>query len=165
MQFTLIDRIVELEEGRQLTAVKVLSLAEEYLQDHFPRFPVMPGVLMLESLFQASAWLLLKTDDFARPLVTLEEARNIKYADFVSPGEVLEVTVELAKQREDGLTTLKTRGLIGETTALSGKLVVRQKRLADERSDRETTDARMRRMLRQQFELLYRPKSAEVVAG
>ena len=53
MRFTLIDRITELKPGVSITAVKGLTLAEEYLQDHFPRFPVMPGVLMLEAMFQA----------------------------------------------------------------------------------------------------------------
>ena len=53
MRFSLIDRIVELEPGVRITAVKSLTMAEEYLADHFPHFPVMPGVLMLESLTQA----------------------------------------------------------------------------------------------------------------
>ena len=44
MQFSLIDRILELEEGSHIKAVKTLSMAEEYLKDHFPRFPSMPGV-------------------------------------------------------------------------------------------------------------------------
>ena len=57
MRFSLIDRIVELEPGVRITAVKSLTMAEEYLADHFPHFPVMPGVLMLEALTQAGAWL------------------------------------------------------------------------------------------------------------
>ena len=54
MRFVLIDRITEINPGQSLTAVKNLSLAEEYLADHFPGFPVMPGVLMLEALTQAA---------------------------------------------------------------------------------------------------------------
>ena len=50
MRFVLIDRIQEIVPGQSLTAVKNLSLAEEYLADHFPGFPVMPGVLMLEGM-------------------------------------------------------------------------------------------------------------------
>lgn len=163
MQFTLIDRIVELEEDRRLAAVKVLSLAEDYLEYHFPRFPVMPGVLMLESLFQSCAWLLLKSGEFSRPLVTLEEARNIKYAGFVSPGEVLRVTVELKKRRENGRVVLQTRGMIGEMVAVSGRLIVWERRLADDRPDGEIMDARMRETLRQQFDLLYRPAETTAV--
>ena len=57
MRFNLIDRIVEVRPGRGLQAVKNLTLGEEYLADHFPTFPVMPGVLMLETLVEAGAWL------------------------------------------------------------------------------------------------------------
>ena len=158
MQFTLIDRIVQLEENRQIKAVKTLTLAEEYLQDHFPRFPVMPGVLMLESLFQASAWLLLKSDDFARPLIELAETRNIKYADFVSPGQVMTVSATVTKQDAEGQTILRAQGCVGDTAAVGGRLIVRQKCLADDDASKSALDAQMRNRLRNRFELLYRPE-------
>src|SRR5262245_7400051 len=94
MKFILIDRITELVPGQRITAVKALSLAEEYLADHFPRFPVMPGVLMVEALVQASAWLVRATQDFAHSMVLLSEARNVTYKNFVSPGQVFEISVE-----------------------------------------------------------------------
>ena len=47
MRFTLLDRVVAIEPGKSITAIKTVSLAEEYLADHFPRFPVLPGVFML----------------------------------------------------------------------------------------------------------------------
>ena len=62
MRFVLIDRILDVQPGQSLVAVKNLSLAEEYLADHFPGFPVMPGVLMLEALTQAGAWLIRETE-------------------------------------------------------------------------------------------------------
>ncbi|MFQ5805392.1 MAG: beta-hydroxyacyl-ACP dehydratase, partial [Phycisphaerae bacterium] len=65
MKFVLVDRISELETGRRIVAHKALSLAEEYLGDHFPTFPVLPGVLMLEAMVQASAWLVREALDFA----------------------------------------------------------------------------------------------------
>jgi 3-hydroxyacyl-[acyl-carrier-protein] dehydratase len=100
MQFSLIDRILELEEGSRIKAVKTLSLAEEYLKDHFPRFPCMPGVLMIESMFQAAAWLIRKSENFANSMVVLKEIRNVKCADFLVPGQSLIVTVEILKQDE-----------------------------------------------------------------
>ena len=57
MRFILIDKIVSLEAGRSLKAVKSVSLAEEYLADHFPAFPVLPGVLMLQGLVESASWL------------------------------------------------------------------------------------------------------------
>jgi len=47
MRFSMIDRIVRYEPGKKIEAVKLLSRSEDYLADHFPRFPIMPGVLML----------------------------------------------------------------------------------------------------------------------
>ena len=49
MKFSLIDKIDLLEPNREIVATKSLTMAEEYLQDHFPKFPVMPGVLMIEA--------------------------------------------------------------------------------------------------------------------
>ena len=58
----------------------------------------MPGVLMLEAMYQASAWLVRQSEGFAHSVVILKEARNIKYADFVTPGKELVVTAEILKQ-------------------------------------------------------------------
>ena len=63
MRFHLIDRILELDPGKRIRMVKNLTLGEEYLADHFPTFPVMPGVLMLQTLVEGSAWLLRATED------------------------------------------------------------------------------------------------------
>src|ERR1700723_2254457 len=95
MRFVLIDRITELKRGESLVALKNLSLAEEYLADHFPGFPVMPGVLMLEALTQAGAWLIRESEDFAHSIILLKQARTIKYGSFVEPGRQLELRVEL----------------------------------------------------------------------
>ena len=100
MRLTFIDRIVELKPGERITAAKCLSLTESYLGDHFPFFPIMPGVLMLEAMYQTAAWLVRVTDDFQHSLVTLAEANNVKYSDFVEPGQTLRVTAELVKQRK-----------------------------------------------------------------
>src|SRR3954470_20636999 len=97
MRFTLVDRLLDFEPGKRIRIVKNLTLAEEYLADHFPTFPVMPGVLMLETLVEAGAWLLRVSDDFAHSVVVLREARNVKYGTFMQPGKSLVVTAELAE--------------------------------------------------------------------
>ena len=86
MRFYLTDRVLELKNGKRIVAVKNLSLAEEYLQDHFPSYPVLPGVLMFEAMIQAAAWLQRVTTDFAQSMVVLQEARNVKYGSFFKPG-------------------------------------------------------------------------------
>jgi 3-hydroxyacyl-[acyl-carrier-protein] dehydratase len=119
MQFCLLDQILELDLGVRIVAVKRLRPDEDYLKDHFPRFPVMPGVLMLEAMYQASAWLVRQSEGFAHSVVILKEARNIKYADFVTPGKELLVTAEILKQDET-LTTLKAQGTIDGNVAVNG---------------------------------------------
>src|SRR3954466_7762829 len=106
MRFNLIDQIVEVQPGKSLRAVKNLPLGEEYLADHFPTFPVMPGVLMLQTLVEAGAWLLRLSDDFAHSIIVLREARNVKYGTFMEPGCQMQVRVELAEQ-DAGTATFK----------------------------------------------------------
>jgi 3-hydroxyacyl-[acyl-carrier-protein] dehydratase len=157
MRFTLIDRIVELEPGARIKAIKALSMAEEYLGDHFPLFPVLPGVLMLEALTQAGAWLVRSSEDFAHSLVVLKEARNVKYADFVEPGRILTVTVEITKW-EPRLVHLKAQGTLDGVVALSAaRLVIERYNLAEERGDGAAVDEYTKRYLRNLFSVLYRP--------
>ncbi len=154
MRFTLIDRITHLQEGECITAVKALSLAEEYLQDHFPRFPVMPGVLMLEAMYQTAAWLVLKSEDFAHSVVQLAQARNAKFQDFVRPGQLLVVRAEMISQEENH-TTLKTQATVDQRNAASARLVVSRYNLADQRPSYAAADEAARRELRRMFECLY----------
>src|SRR5215471_14129146 len=109
MRFKLLDRITELHPGKSITALKSLSLSEDYLADHFPLFPVMPGVFMLEAITQASAWLIRASENFAHSMVVLREARNVKYADFVMPGQTLQVQAEIISQTATE-TKLKVQG-------------------------------------------------------
>ena len=103
MRLDLIDRITELHPGHSITAIKSLSMAEEYLQDHFPRFPVMPGVLMLEAMYQAAAWLVRASDGFRHSMILMTSANNVKFSDFVEPGETLVLQAEVVGH-EDQLT-------------------------------------------------------------
>ena len=91
MRFRLLDQITELEAGKRIVAIKRLRPDEDYLRDHFPKFHVMPGVLMLEAMFQASAWLLRYSDNFAQPIVLMKQVKSVKYADFVAPNQELSV--------------------------------------------------------------------------
>src|SRR4051794_41903810 len=99
MKFNLLDKIEEISDTR-IVAVKHVSLAEEYLADHFPSFPVLPGVMMLEALTQAAAWIMHARSGFAKSFAVLKEARNVKYGKFVAPGNFLRVEVEYLKQTE-----------------------------------------------------------------
>lgn len=92
MHFDLVDRVVEASPDRIVT-LKLVSRAEEYLQDHFDGFPVLPGVFMLEAMVQA-ARALVERSDRSRRLV-LGSVRALKYGTFVRPGDTLRVEVTL----------------------------------------------------------------------
>jgi len=155
MHFSLIDQIETLVPGSKIVATKSLSLAEEYLQDHFPNFPVMPGVLMLEALTQSSAWLIRVTDDFAHSMVLLQEARNVKYGRFVQPGQTLTLTATILKVGGD-LVTLKTEGTVEGQTNLKAQLVLRRFNLADTNPNEAKTDKKIIADLRERLKLFYR---------
>jgi len=154
MRYSLIDRITELAPGEQIRAVKNVSLTEEYLQDHFPKFPVLPGVFMLEALTQASAWLVRVTDDFAHSMVTLKEARNVKYANFLSPGETLSVHAEILKH-EARETKLKVEGTVAGQVKVTGRLVLQHYNLADENPARHEIDLYVKHQMRKLLGVLY----------
>src|SRR5262249_55729685 len=100
MRFNLVDRIHEVQPGRLIRATKSLSLGEEYLADHFPSFPVMPGVLMLQTLVEAGAWLLRITEEFRHSIIVLREAKNVKYGTFMEPGRRMAIAAELVDVQE-----------------------------------------------------------------
>lgn len=154
MHFSLIDRIETLEPGRFIAASKSLSMSEEYLKDHFPQFPVMPGVLMLEALTQSSAWLIRVSEDFAHSIVLLQEARNVKYGKFVQPGQTLKLTATIAKQDEK-YTTLKAEGTLGEQTSLKAVLTLARYNLAERNPAKADLDAAVIRELRKELKLLW----------
>jgi 3-hydroxyacyl-[acyl-carrier-protein] dehydratase len=154
MRFVLIDRILDLQSGKSLTAVKNLSMAEEYLADHFPGFPVMPGVLMLEALTQAGAWLIREAEDFKHSVVVLKRAKMIKYGSFVEPGRQLHLKVELV-EHGDRETILRGEGLIdGVTMVKVNKLTLTRYNLRERDPALHTTDAAMVAWLRDLYATL-----------
>ena len=159
MRFTLIDRIVELEAGSRISAVKNLSMAEEYLADHFPGFPVMPGVLMLEAMTEAGAWLVRVGEDFAHSIVVLKEARNVKYGQFVQPGQTLRVHAEIVGQTDEE-TKFKAQGTVDGQVAVSARLVLQRYNLADRVPNRAVTAELIKREMRDLFGLLW-PSNGE----
>jgi 3-hydroxyacyl-[acyl-carrier-protein] dehydratase len=129
MKFRLIDSILE-QSPERIVAVKQVSLAEEYLADHFPSFPILPGVLMLETMVQAARAML--ADQPGQPLV-LGEVRALKYGNMVRPGEALEVEVMLQTRNGDGSFACKGNGRVrragatvaSDDVAVSGKFTLR----------------------------------------
>jgi 3-hydroxyacyl-[acyl-carrier-protein] dehydratase len=153
MRFNLIDRIVAVEPGRTIRAVKNLTLGEEYLADHFPSFPVMPGVLMLETLVEAGAWLLRITDDFRHSIIVLREAKNVKYGTFMEPGRQMTITAEMVEEN-GSLVTFKGKGEVEGASTVSARLILARSNLGDRNPTLRATDERIVQHLRQMHTLL-----------
>src|SRR5271166_2576703 len=139
MRFVLIDRILNVQRGESLVAVKNLSLAEEYLSDHFPGFPVMPGVLMLEALTQAGGWLIRDSEDFAHSIIVLKQAKTIKYHSFVEPGRQLELRVELVSH-DPRDCVFKGAGVIDGQEMVKGRFTLTRYNLRDKDPELHGTD-------------------------
>lgn len=152
MKFNLLDKIENLSDGR-IVAVKHVSLAEEYLQDHFPTFPVLPGVMMLEALTQAAGWLLHHRSQFAKSMAVLKEARNVKYGSFVAPGAFLRVEVDYHKPTDSG-ATFKATGLVGQDVAVQGRLELAYFNLGDKQPELAELDARLTEHNRRRWAIL-----------
>ena len=159
MKFHLVDRIERIEPGKRIVAIKALSLAEEYLADHFPAFPVMPGVLMLESLVQAAAWLVRVEQNFSKSVIVLASARNVRYSSFVVPGSLLRSEGELTGLQGD-IARFKCVGTTGEgAQAVQGRLELRCFNVADVSPAAAGADARIIAQLKQRFKLIGGPEA------
>ena len=98
--FSFIDRVLEVKKGQSLTAFFTLKPDAEFLKDHFANFPVMPGVLQLESLRQAASRLLNETAGSLKNY-RFKNVASAKYGQFVRPQNCLKVFVRLTKQEND----------------------------------------------------------------
>jgi 3-hydroxyacyl-[acyl-carrier-protein] dehydratase len=142
MRFNLIDKIIEVQPGVSLKALKNLTLGEEYLADHFPTFPVMPGVLMLQTLVEAGAWLLRISEDYAHSVIVLREAKNIKYGNFMEPGKQMLIAVELV-EKTDEIAVFKGKGEMEGQSTVSARITLARYNLRDKDISFKETDEKM----------------------
>jgi 3-hydroxyacyl-[acyl-carrier-protein] dehydratase len=153
MRFILIDKVISLEAGKELKAVKNVSLAEEYLADHFPTFPVLPGVLLLEGLIESASWLVRQTENFAHSMILLEQARNVKYKSFLAPGSQIEYTVK-AGTIEENVSSFAGSGISEGDLIVEARFALKHFNLADENPAMAAVDAQVIESLKKRWELL-----------
>jgi 3-hydroxyacyl-[acyl-carrier-protein] dehydratase len=153
MRFILIDKVISLQAGKEIKAIKGVSLAEEYLADHFPTFPVLPGVLLLEGLIESASWLVRQTENFAHSMILLEQARNVKYKSFLAPASQIEYTVE-AKFIEESKSSFIGFGVSQDERIVEARFGLRHFNLAEKDSAMSDLDARIIENMKKRWELL-----------
>lgn len=97
--FLLVDKIIELEEGKRAVGIKNVTANEEFFNGHFPDYPVMPGVLIIEALAQVGAVALLKKEENQGKIGFLAGIDNCRIKKQVKPGDQLRLEVELVRLR------------------------------------------------------------------
>lgn len=100
MRYLLIDQITDLREGKSIRGVKNVAMSEDFLEFHFPRNPIMPGVMILEAMVQLAGWLVAASSDF-RDWLLPTSIRKCNFYRFALPGDQVELEVEVAE--EDGV--------------------------------------------------------------
>ena len=128
----LVDRVLEIEKGKRIRALKNVSINEPYFTGHFPHLPVMPGVLMLEALAQAAALLAFDTLGTAPDDKTVYYFAGIDGARFkrpVEPGDQLILEVSLDRMKA-GIFKFKARALVGTEVATEAELMCTMRTIA-----------------------------------
>ena len=154
MRFILIDKIVALEPGRSIRTVKSVSMAEEYLGDHFPTFPVLPGVLLLQGLIESASWLVRATEDFAHSMILLEQARNVKYKSFLAPGSRIDYSVT-AREIQENLSSFTGEGTADGQPIVEARFALRHFNLFDRNHGLAAVDAQIVESLKERWRMLH----------
>lgn len=131
--FLMVDRVMEVIPGKSITALKNLSANEPFFSGHFPRMSVMPGVLMVEAMAQASGMLIYATLGVApgSELYFLAGIDNVRFKRLVVPGDQLRLHVELTKHRLDVWKFTGTASVDGEVACTAEFTNIREQQRAE----------------------------------
>lgn len=127
--FLLIDRVIGMESGESLTAIKNVTANESFFQGHFPERPVMPGVLILEAMAQAGAVLAYKstnTHPSSGVLYYFAGIDNARFRRVVEPGDQLRLEVKVVRSKRD-IWKLEGKAYVGDELACSAEFMSARK--------------------------------------
>lgn len=130
--FLLVDRVVDMEPGKRITALKNVTINEPFFNGHFPHRPVMPGVLMLEAMAQVAALLSFKSEHVVPDENSVYYFAAIDGARFkrpVEPGDQLIVEIEFDRVK-GGISKFRGKARVGDELACEAQLMCAMRRIA-----------------------------------
>ncbi|MDH7512554.1 MAG: 3-hydroxyacyl-ACP dehydratase FabZ [Clostridiales bacterium] len=121
--FLLVDRVIDIQPGKSIVAVKNVTANESFFEGHFPKFKIMPGVLIIEAVAQAGGILLYHSiSDPMKKLVVLSKIQNARFRKIVTPGDQLRLEAEFVKLRSR-VCHIRGRASVGEEVVAEGEIV------------------------------------------
>lgn len=120
--FLLVDRVIEMTPGERAVGIKNVTANEEFFQGHFPEYPVMPGVLIVEAMAQVGGVALLTLEEHQGKMALFAGINNVRFKRQVKPGDVLHMEVELGAFRR-GIGTGTATATVDGDVACKGELM------------------------------------------
>jgi 3-hydroxyacyl-[acyl-carrier-protein] dehydratase len=120
--FLLVDRIVEIEEGKKTVGIKNVTINEPFFQGHFPGNPIMPGVLIVEAMAQVGAVAILSMEEYKGRLAVFTGIDKMRFRKQVVPGDTLTMEAELLAIKR-GIGKARVVAKVGEEVAAEGELM------------------------------------------
>jgi 3-hydroxyacyl-[acyl-carrier-protein] dehydratase len=121
--FLLVDKVIELEPGKRAVGIKNVSANEPFFQGHFPDFPIMPGVLIVEALAQTAGIAVAVLEENKGKLGVFAGIDSIKFKNQVLPGDVLQLEAEILLTKL-GMTKAKVKATVDGKIAAEGEIKV-----------------------------------------
>jgi 3-hydroxyacyl-[acyl-carrier-protein] dehydratase len=119
--FLLVDKVIELEPGKRVVAIKNVTANEPFFQGHFPEFPIMPGVLIVEALAQTAGIAVSVVEENKGKLGVFAAIDSMKFKNQVMPGDVLTLEAEILMSKL-GVTKAKVKASVDGKLAAEGEI-------------------------------------------
>jgi 3-hydroxyacyl-[acyl-carrier-protein] dehydratase/UDP-3-O-[3-hydroxymyristoyl] N-acetylglucosamine deacetylase/3-hydroxyacyl-[acyl-carrier-protein] dehydratase len=120
--FLLVDRVIALDPGKSIAAIKNVTANESFFEGHFPEVKIMPGVLIVEAVAQAGGILLYHSlPDAAKKLVVLSKLQNVKFRKIVVPGDQMRLEAEIIKVRPR-FAKIRGRAIVDKEIVVEGEI-------------------------------------------